>query len=48
GQDLRLLKVNSHGINLLVNVGPDHLGRIPAPSVDILKELGKKIKEENK
>ncbi len=41
-------RVNSHGINLLVNVGPDHLGRIPAPSVDILKELGKKIKEENK
>ena len=41
-------KVNSHGVNLLLNVGPDHLGRIPAPSVDILKEVGKKLREQNK
>ena len=25
------------GINYLVNVGPDHLGRIPGPSMDILR-----------
>ena len=37
-------KVNSHGVNLLLNVGPDYLGRIPAPSVKILKEIGEKIK----
>ena len=39
-------KVNSHGVNLLLNVGPDHLGRIPAPSVDILKEIGRRLKEQ--
>lgn len=38
--------VNSHGVNLLLNVGPDHLGRIPKPSVDILKEMGRRIREE--
>ena len=38
-------KVNACGVNLLVNVSPDYLGRIPAPQVDILKELGKKVKE---
>ena len=37
-------KVNSHGVNLLLNVGPDHLGRIPAPSVEILKEIGKRLR----
>lgn len=41
-------KVNSHGVNLLLNVGPDYLGRIPAPSVDILKEVGKKLREQEK
>ena len=39
-------KVNSHGVNLLLNVGPDYLGRIPAPSVDILKEMGRRIREQ--
>ena len=34
--------LNSHGINYLLNVGPDALGRIPAPSQDILREVGKK------
>ena len=33
--------LNSLGINYLINVGPDHLGRIPAPAIDILKEVGK-------
>ncbi len=31
-------KLNEMGINYLVNVGPDHLGRIPGPSVDILRK----------
>ena len=29
--------LNSRGINYLLNVGPDYLGRIPAPAIDILK-----------
>ncbi len=33
--------LNSRGINYLLNVGPDHLGRIPAPSVDILRAVGR-------
>lgn len=36
--------LNARGINYLLNVGPDHLGRIPAPSIDILHELGNKIR----
>ncbi|MBQ3235708.1 MAG: alpha-L-fucosidase [Clostridia bacterium] len=34
--------LNSRGVNLLLNVGPDYLGRIPAPSVEILKEIAKR------
>ena len=34
--------LNSHGINYLLNVGPDHLGRIPAPTLDIFREVGKR------
>ena len=29
--------LNDLGINYLINVGPDHLGRIPEPSIEILK-----------
>ena len=29
---------NDHGTNYLLNVGPDYLGRIPAPACDILRE----------
>ncbi len=32
--------LNSRGINYLLNVGPDYLGRIPAPSADILRAAG--------
>ncbi len=32
-------KCRALGANLLLNIGPDHLGRLPAPSVDILKAL---------
>ncbi len=35
-------RLNSQDVNYLLNVGPDHLGRIPAPSVDILREVGKR------
>ncbi len=37
--------LNSRGVNYLLNVGPDHLGRIPKPSVDILREVGRKLKK---
>lgn len=37
--------LNSRGVNYLLNVGPDYLGRIPAPSVEILKEAGRKLEE---
>lgn len=33
--------LNARGLNYLLNVGPDYLGRIPAPSVDILREVGR-------
>ncbi len=29
----------------LLNVGPDYLGRIPAPHVEILKEIGRRLRE---
>ncbi len=35
--------LNQRGINYLLNVGPDYLGRIPAPSADILREVGKSV-----
>lgn len=37
--------LNARGINYLLNVGPDYLGRIPAPSVDILREVGRRKAE---
>ncbi len=33
--------LNARGINYLLNVGPDYLGRIPGPAVDILREVGR-------
>ena len=33
--------LNERGINYLLNVGPDHLGRLPAPAVEILREVGR-------
>ena len=30
---------NERGINYLLNVGPDPLGRIPAPAADVLREV---------
>ena len=37
-------RLESRGINYLLNVGPDYLGRIPAPAVDILRQVGEKSK----
>lgn len=31
--------LNTRGINYLLNVGPDYLGRIPAPAADILRHV---------
>lgn len=33
-------RLNSRGVNYLLNVGPDYLGRLPAPAVEILNSLG--------
>ena len=33
--------LNERGVNYLLNVGPDHLGRIPAPAAEILRAVGK-------
>ena len=38
-----LNKCRKCGANLLLNIGPDHLGRFPAPAIDVLKDVGKKI-----
>lgn len=32
--------LNQRGINYLLNLGPDYLGRIPAPCIEILRALG--------
>ncbi len=40
-------KLNDMGINYLINVGPDHLGRIPGPSLDILKRVAE-IEEQSR
>lgn len=37
--------LNERGINYLLNVGPDHLGRIPAPAYDILCEVGRRLRD---
>ena len=33
--------LNDRGINYLLNIGPDYLGRLPAPAIDILKAVGR-------
>lgn len=37
--------LNDRGINYLLNVGPDPLGRIPVASQDILREVGRRLRE---
>jgi alpha-L-fucosidase len=41
----KLHAINSKGGNLLLNVGPDGLGRIPEPCAVILKQVGELLKE---
>ena len=47
----RILQIKQHlnerGINYLLNVGPDYLGRIPGPACEILREVGKKHKNQS-
>jgi alpha-L-fucosidase len=38
--------LNRRGINYLLNVGPDALGRIPAPACAILREVGRRTRED--
>jgi hypothetical protein len=40
-EDLKAVqnRLNAQGINYLLNIGPDHLGRLPKPAVDILKKM---------
>lgn len=37
--------LNARGINYLLNVGPDYLGRLPAPAIDTLREAGRRLKQ---
>lgn len=39
--------LNERGINYLLNVGPDYLGRIPAPAQDILREVGAELAKQS-
>ena len=34
-------RLNAKGINYLLNIGPDPLGRFPVPAMNVLKELSK-------
>ena len=40
-----LEKCRRCGANLLLNIGPDPLGRFPAPAIEILREIGQKRRE---
>ena len=40
-----LIKINSCGGNLLLNIGPDALGRIPQESVDVLDKVGEYVRK---
>lgn len=44
----KLKEINGNGGNLLLNVGPDGLGRVPLPSKEILLKVGKMIRKEKK
>ena len=36
-------RLNARGINYLLNVGPDALGRFPAPTQEVLREAGRRL-----
>lgn len=37
--------LNERGVNYLLNVGPDYLGRIPAPAQEILLNVGRELRK---
>ena len=37
-------RLNGRGVNCLLNVGPDGLGRMPGPAVEILRSVGQEMK----
>jgi alpha-L-fucosidase len=39
-----MLKINSRGGNYLLNIGPDGLGDVPQPSIDVLRKVGEFLK----
>ena len=39
-----MLKINSRGGNYLLNIGPDGIGQIPKPSIDILLKVGEFVR----
>lgn len=41
-------RLNALGINYLINIGPDHLGRFPLQATEILREVKRLEDEENK
>lgn len=41
----KLMDINGKGGNFLLNIGPDGNGNVPQESVDILLEVGKKLKK---
>ena len=41
----KLKEINNNGGNLLLNIGPDGNGKVPQESVDILLEVGKKLRD---
>jgi len=38
-------RLNGRGVNLLLNVGPDGLGRLPAPAEAILRAVGEELRK---
>jgi alpha-L-fucosidase len=44
----KLKEINGNGGNLLLNIGPDGLGRVPLPSQEILLEVGEMLRKEKK
>ncbi|MBO7761525.1 MAG: alpha-L-fucosidase [Clostridia bacterium] len=48
----RVLEIKKHlndrGVNLLINIGPDHLGRFPSGAVKVLRDLAERRRNEAK
>ena len=37
-------ELNARGVNYLLNIGPDHLGRLPGEAVTVLSEVGRRTR----